>query len=428
MKIYKDYMDSRIVSPALHHKILIRAWSGKAKGTPVMALRYAFIVACFSFLILSVGMMPGIIDTYLIPAAIQTPLALTPQTPGAIAAQTPPALSTPALPGFTLDFNKAMYEDSAKINIRGHFWQEVSEKELEYLFPVLSQSRKLTATAHFSEGSLLYVIEAKVMSDTGVEAVIKLSQDRVETDYTVDSEAKTTDISGVPVTAGYYEALDSTLYFASFTLGQTGFYAEVQGGEEAQAELACVLEELIKGGKIDLSAIVPVSVPLIKMEELTLAQALSDPDYGSYLPESLPDGFVLEAAKRRINQERNDLLAVWTKGMGYVEWRVSILDEEGGKRITDIEDTRNYDLAFYPVPRAESVPDSLRKMVENPVFRSEDLSLEAVKARAYTLSDLGDEPGSRMRFGVLFGQTLVELNVKGVEPEKIYDMLKSLSP
>ena len=428
MKLYKDYMDSRSVSPALHHKILLRAWNGKSKGTPVMAWRYAFIAACFSFLILSVGMMPGILKTYLFPAAIQTPLALTPQTPGVITVPTPPALSTPPLPGFTLIFNKAMLEDSAKIDIEGHFWQEVSDSELEYLFPVLSQSRKLAATAHFSEGSRLCVIEAKALSNTGVEVIIKLSQDRVETDYTVDPEAKTTDVLGVPVTAGYYEALDSTLYFASFTLGPTGFYAEVQGGEEAQEELAYVTEELIKGGQIDLSTLVPVSVPLIRMEELTLAQALSDPDYGSYLPESLPEGFSFDAAKRRINQERNDLFAIWTKGMGYVEWRVSILDEEAGKRMTGIEDTQNYDLAFYPVPRAESVPDSLRKIVENPIFLREDLTLEAVKARAYTLSDPGDEPGSRMRFGVLFGQTLVELNIKGVEPEKIYDMLKSLAP
>ena len=266
------------------------------------------------------------------------------------------------------------------------------------------------------------------MSDTGVEAVIKLSQDWIETDYTVDPEAKTTDVSGVSVTAGYYEALDSTMYFASFTLGQTGFYAEVRGGEEAQTELAYVIEELIKGGQIDLSAIVPVSVPLIRMEELTLAQALADPDYGTYLPQSLPEGFAFDAAKRRINQDQNDLFAVWTKGMGYVEWRVSILDEEAGKRMTAIEDTRNYDLALYPVPRAESVPDSLREIIENPIFPREALTLEAVKARAYTLSDQGDEPGSRMRFGVLFGQTLVELNIKGVELEKIYEMLKSLSP
>ncbi len=51
------------------------------------------------------------------------------------------------------------------------------------------------------------------------------------------------------------------------------------------------------------------------------------------------------------------------------------------------------------------------------------MSLEVVQTRAYEVSDAGDEPGYRMRFGVLYGDILVELNVKGAAPEAIFEML-----
>jgi hypothetical protein len=49
-----------------------------------------------------------------------------------------------------------------------------------------------------------------------------------------------------------------------------------------------------------------------------------------------------------------------------------------------------------------------------------------VQARAYETVDAGDEPGQRMRFSVLYGDILMELNVKGVPSEIIFEILQQI--
>ncbi|HBD86427.1 MAG TPA: hypothetical protein DC001_03270, partial [Clostridiales bacterium] len=80
----------------------------------------------------------------------------------------------------------------------------------------------------------------------------------------------------------------------------------------------------------------------------------------------------------------------------------------------------------YPIPRGESVPRELWEIVNDPIFRIEDLTLEVVQARAYEVSDAGDISGPRMRFGVLYGDILVEINVKGASPEAVFEMLQQI--
>jgi hypothetical protein len=149
-------------------------------------------------------------------------------------------------------------------------------------------------------------------------------------------------------------------------------------------------------------------------------------DFGAYLPKTLPDGFVFEDSLRFINQERNSLSVNWTKGMGYINWRVSLLDDKDKTRITSVTDVKNYDLTLYPIPRADSVPDELRQIVDNPIFLIDELTLDTVRARSYEVSDSGDEKGPRMRFSVLYGDTLVELNVKGAAPEVMFQILRQI--
>ncbi|TCT15995.1 hypothetical protein EDC18_1029 [Natranaerovirga pectinivora] len=83
-------------------------------------------------------------------------------------------------------------------------------------------------------------------------------------------------------------------------------------------------------------------------------------------------------------------------------WRVSNFSESDAVRITSVVDTKNYKIELYPIPRFHFVPNELWEIVDNPIFHIEDLTLEAVKARAYTMSDKGDESGYRMRFSVLY--------------------------
>jgi len=173
-------------------------------------------------------------------------------------------------------------------------------------------------------------------------------------------------------------------------------------------------------------AIVDVSAFEPPGDDLDLTAAYADPDFGAYLPVDLPSGFTFESATRVNDQEKNSLSALWIKGMGEIHWRVSALGEDDQARITSIADRQNYDLARYPIPRADSVPDELREIVTDPIFRMEDLTLEVVQARADEAADAGDISGPRMRFSVLYGDILVEIRIKGATPEDIFQLLQQI--
>ena len=96
--------------------------------------------------------------------------------------------------------------------------------------------------------------------------------------------------------------------------------------------------------------------------------------------------------------------------------------------ITSVDDKKNYDLSLYPIPRADSVPDELHEIVDNPIFEAEELTLEAVYCRAYKVDDAGDTDGWRMRFSVKYGDVIVSISTKGVEPEWVYQQLVNLIP
>ena len=106
--------------------------------------------------------------------------------------------------------------------------------------------------------------------------------------------------------------------------------------------------------------------------------------------------------------------------------RVVFSFEEDEGRLTSVADTENYDLSLYPIPRASSVPDDLREIVDNPIFSAGELTMDAVWARAYTTGESGDSNGWRMAFSVRYGDTIVEVRTNGIDPEWVYHQLKKL--
>lgn len=164
----------------------------------------------------------------------------------------------------------------------------------------------------------------------------------------------------------------------------------------------------------------------VLLNNLSLDEARADADFGAYLPKTVPSGFAFESATRYVDEKSNHLTALWFKGMRMIHWSVSKLDVEDKARITSVSDTKNYDLALYPIPHAESVPEDLREIVDDPIFIIDDLTLDAVKARAYEVQDAGDISGPRMSFSVLYGDTLIKLYVKGASPESVFDMLMQI--
>jgi len=72
------------------------------------------------------------------------------------------------------------------------------------------------------------------------------------------------------------------------------------------------------------------------------------------------------------------------------------------------------------------VPDELCQVVNDPIFDIEELTLEAVQMRAYKVDDAGDSDGWRMQFSVKYGDKIVSISTKGVDPQWLYDQLKAL--
>lgn len=430
MKTYNDYMDNISVSDALHRRFVSCAANARSARRSIMVRHYAATFACLAVILLGVLTVPRLLQNYAVPTPGSNPPVSSPGT----------TTSVPDLAGkYELIFNKADNQLSADIYIRGHFWQDLTADELRTVFPGLTDTHTVTATVNFQSdeaGAALFNIDAHAVSASGLKTYIQIAPDKAVIDYVLNGDIKTSDVLGTAVTAGYFESKPNSkgprnvIYFASFNLSGLGYYVELSGGESESAalrdEFSSLIGLLIKGGAADLSIFNDPVIPELREDRLDLNEAYADPDFGAYLPQNIPTGFALESATRFINQNSNYLSALWIKGMRDINWRVSFFEDDDKVRLTSVADTQNYDLALYPVPRADSVPRELREIVNNPIFRIEDLTLEVVQARAYEVQDAGDISGPRMRCSVLYGDILVEINVKGVTPQAVFEMLQQI--
>lgn len=428
MEAYNKYMDKISVSNTLHQKIMSRT-DARPKHWPIMIKRYTAAFACLVVVLLGV---------FIIPKLTQHNVTL---TPGNNPSVLEPGTITPmpdSSSKYTLYFNKAEGQTAANIYIPGHFWQELTANEIKAVFPMLKNTSNIKAIANFQSdenGTTLFNIDAYAISATGLKTYIQLALGEVVLDYVFDSETKSSDVLDTTVTAGYFETepnskgLKNIIYFTTFKLSDVAYYVELSGAEAdkevVKNEMSEIIGLIIEGGAADLDVFHPVA-PELRDDLLSLDEARSDIDFGAYLPTEIPVGFVFEDARRFINQEQNVLFANWSKGMGYINWQVSLLDDKDKTRITFVTDTKNYDLALYPIPRADSVPDELSEIVDNPIFLINELTLDVVQSRTYEITDVGDELGQRMRFSVLYEDVLVELSVKDVSSEVVFDILQQI--
>ena len=428
MKAYNKYMDKISVSNTLHQKIM-SSTHAIPKRWPIMIKRYTTAFACLVVVLLGVLIIPKLTQYNVTPIPGNNQSVLEPGT----ITPTPDSSSK-----YNLYFNKAGGQTVANIYIPGHFWQELTSNEIKAVFPMLKNTRNIKATANFQSdenGTTLFNIDAYAISAAGLKTYIQLAPSEVVLDYVFDSETKSSDVLGITVTAGYFETepnskgLKNIIYFATFKLSDVAYYVELSGAkadkEVVKNEISEIIGLLIEGGAADFDIFHPV-VPELRDDRLSLEEARADIDFGAYIPLGIPADFEFEDALRFINQEQNALFVTWAKGMGYIDWRVSFLDDIDQTRITSVADTQNYDIALYPIPRADSVPDELREIVDNPIFLIDELTLDVVQSRTYETIDAGDEPGQRMRFGVLYEDILVELSVKGVSSEVILDILQQI--
>ena len=316
--------------------------------------------------------------------------------------------------------------------IKGSFTEPLNDTELSALLP--SADLNCSGYARFDDKGNLLDIEMQTETTLPESPVnIGLADYFFGFDYVLSGAEVVSVCNGLDYRAYQYQlgnkfelsayVIINDIYFAfSMSVPQDDLE---QAKEEFQRVLECFA--YYEEGKPDLSIIVPEEIPELTEQMFdTLAEATAEPDFGSYLPSEIPAGFGDASIYRFKFQNSNFLTAMWSKGLDNLSWVVTPYTEEDAHRLTSVDDKENYDLSLYPIPRADSVPDELREIVNDPIFEAEELTLEAVYCRAYKVNDAGDTNGWRMKFSVKYGDVIVSVSTKGVDPEWVYQQVAVL--
>ncbi len=325
--------------------------------------------------------------------------------------------------------------DSARVHIPGYFTQTLSPEEIAAIVPEMrDESMGYTGSAGFDgDGDLVSVRLMVTTSVPGESVCVELSRGGVVRDYVLDDEPVVSVCEDVVYTVYQWDSPDGSVTLAAdamindctcaFTLN-TSAQNLAWAKEEFVRVLVCFAH--YADGKPDLSAVAAGEIPEWFDDALTHEGALNDPTYGAYMLREAPDGFAAESIRRYKDQTANFLSGLWTRGYDELHWRVYTISTADETRLTGVADRKNFDLSLYPIPRASSVPEELREIVDHPIFFADELTLDVVWARAYKTGETGDSAGWRMEFSVKYGDILVEVRAKGVDPEWVYGQLMTL--
>ena len=153
-------------------------------------------------------------------------------------------------------------------------------------------------------------------------------------------------------------------------------------------------------------------------EEITLEEALRDKKFGNFvINASLSD--YPEQYFERTSYGISEFLINDSEEIHWDLWEYT---EDMAERFVSVSDTTKYDLSLYPPPRADSVPDELRQVVNDPIFDCGEMTFDAVKLRA----EINDEGTTSMRFSVRCGDVVIAVSTKGVSTERLYDIIEPL--
>ena len=407
--------------------------------------KWGAMAACFCLIVASAFVIPRITDSG--PGYVPVP-----NPDGTIQRDEPPDVypSHPILrPGdegyvdpaptlnpqtsWTLHFNDVSSMLAAnRPYYKGTFTEDLTDVELAALLP----SKDLTCSGYAmfdNYGNLLEVViqASTVLPESPV--TIALADYYFGFDYVLSGTEVVSVCNGVDYRVYQYQFGDK-VELSAYTIINDIYFAfamdvSMENLEQAKEEFHRVLEcfAYYEEGKPDLSIIVPEEIPELTEQMFdTLAEAQAEPDFGRYLPSELPTGFSDAIIRRFEFQNSNYLSGMWSRGLDDLTWVIEPYREDDAHRLTSVNDKENYDLSLYPIPRADSVPDELRDIVNDPIFEAEELTLEAVYCRAYKVNDAGDTDGWRMKFSVKYGDVIVSVSTKGVEPEWVYQQLVDL--
>ncbi len=434
-----EFLDKmELIDPAY-----VEAADAKPKKRKTVWVKWGAMAACLCLVVAGTFMMPGVWNM----PDTSDPDVPVPDPDGTIQRDEEPLEYPPATtaPGFVMDEpfdpGSVIYNDAAsllsasRIYIPGYFTKELQGEELSAIKPDRqAPDMAFTAVAGFdSKGILLEVflkIDAPFLDDT---VDVRFSNGNSIHCYELLEEPIVCTVNGIDFTVyqwtpdGNDYTLDAYAELNGWSM-QIAYAATAETLEKAKADFETIILCLsdYEDGKPDFSAITAESIPEHFDKKLSLREAHNDSDFGAFMIQNLPAGFSEESIRRYKDQNNDYLSGLWTKGLASLSWNISVYDENDSARLTSVAQTENYDLSLYPIPRAESVPEALRQIVDNPIFDANELTLETIYMRAYKANEAGDIDGWRMAFSVKYGDIIVEVRTKGVEPEWVYQQLVRL--
>lgn len=319
-----------------------------------------------------------------------------------------------------------------KTDVQQYFPERIDEISAESFIPKKlfeNGESSFDGTAYFSYEGRLHRIELQKSSSDEYEFRVTLSEYATLSDYLMPEKSET-EINGKNVYFYEYTNSSACLLEAEFNSGGVYYTFYVQGDAENAAYLKEIIEKAVfvytetDGEHLSfMKNLTPKAIPEFKNTKLTEKGIYGDESFGGYVFSEAPSGFMFESGRRYKDYRSDYLSALWCSGLYTLRVQVSYITETDKNRITSVSEKENYDLSLYPIPRAQSVPEELYEIVDDPIFSAEELTLEAVKLRAYETD--GDE-GVKMMFSVLFGDVLVHISSNGVSPEWLFEAIKSI--
>ena len=299
------------------------------------------------------------------------------------------------------------------------FSQELTDKELLSFTP--SEKPEWMSIEGYGlflgNGTLRHIYLVATTTLPEVSVTISIGEEKPFYCYVLPEEPQASYCNGVEYTLTRYTAPDgSVALFGEAKFNDCFYTFSLQGTPDTiaqnEADFAMILQTFAEStiSLEDLSAIHAREIPVIFDKPLSHKEALNLEPYGTYFLSEIPESFAEESIRHYQDQYTAYLAGLWTRGYDELSWRVSNLTEEDKHRLTHSEETDRYDLSLYPIPRADSVPEELREVVDNPIFYAEELTPELVWARAYKSDEQGDSSGWRMSFSVLYGDVIIKVS------------------
>lgn len=138
--------------------------------------------------------------------------------------------------------------------------RELTDTELDAIFPKTNESRTAIGTFRDETGALLR-IEGKI----GNISVIYAQDGFPVNDVVIEGNETASSVAGVPVTTGYYITKPNSrgeqhaIFFGSFKIGNTNVYVECFGDKNEASEVsqrtAELILQIIENGEPDFSAV-----------------------------------------------------------------------------------------------------------------------------------------------------------------------------